>query len=406
MHTNANRHGAAVARRTAKNGVTTFSIKYLDAAGEQTWERLGTDREGWTDRKAKSELEQRLVDVAREGLRRPSPITVADLAWQWIETYPTTKTLKKSTREGYKSIVKNHIVPKLGHLRIAELDVAVLDRYVAEHLAEHGEDSAGSVNRHLNVINPIVKMARKRKLLRDNPVELVDRPREPRRKWRILSPAEIARVQTAFDGLLADEEDEDERVWIDQAHAVFTVVYGLGLRRGELLGLRWRHVRLADPEGPTLRVEETWVAGQVDTPKSEASTRTLALGRVVAEAIFEQRARTAYASDDDRVFCNPQTGGPLDHKRYADTFRAALAKAKIEGRIRPFHDGRHTSITNGAAAGVGPGALQARAGHSDMSTTQRYIDLAGVLFRDEAAAAEARMFGGSPSASDMGRTNG
>jgi integrase len=48
---------------------------------------------------------------------------------------------------------------------------------------------------------------------------------------------------------------------------------------------------------------------------------------------------------------------------------------------------------NAAAAGVGPGALQARAGHSDLSTTQRYIDLAGVLFRDEADAAEACMFG-------------
>jgi integrase len=85
--------------------------------------------------------------------------------------------------------------------------------------------------------------------------------------------------------------------------------------------------------------------------------------------------------------------GPADLCRYADTFHAALALAKVEGYVRPFHDGRHTSITSSAAAGVGPGALQARAGHSDLSTTQRYIDLAGVLFRDEAEAAEARMFG-------------
>jgi len=113
----------------------------------------------------------------------------------------------------------------------------------------------------------------------------------------------------------------------------------------------------------------------------------------VAEALFEQRAATRYEVDEDRVFVHPQTGGPLDHKRYADTFRAALAIAKVEGEVRPFHDGRHTSITNAAAAGVGPGALQARAGHSDLSTTQRYIDLAGVLFRDEADVAEARMFG-------------
>jgi integrase/recombinase XerD len=135
------------------------------------------------------------------------------------------------------------------------------------------------------------------------------------------------------------------------------------------------------------------VRDRVDTPKSRASTRTIAVGRVVAEALFEHRARSTYDTDDDRVFCHLDTGGPFDHKRYADTFRAALKLAEVDGAVRPFHDGRHTAITNAAAAGVAPGALQARAGHSDLGTTQRYIDLAGVLFRDEAEAAEARMFG-------------
>jgi hypothetical protein len=63
-----------------------------------------------------------------------------------------------------------------------------------------------------------------------------------------------------------------------------------------------------------------------------------------------------------------------------------------------------------AAAGVSPGALQARAGHADLGTTQRYIDLAGVRFREEAELAEARMFGsGSIAAAaetEMGSTDG
>jgi integrase len=293
--------------------------------------------------------------------------------------YPTTKTLKRSTTSSYTSIVQNYVVPLLGHLRIDELDVAVLDRYVAERLAAGA--APATVNRHLNVLSLIVRSACKRRLLRENPVELVDRPREVRRPWRILTPAEVGRVQTAF-ALLADEaSDEEERAFIRQSSVVFLVVYGLGLRRGEVLGLWWRHV------------EETFVRNWTDTPKSTASTRTVAVGRVVADALFEHRAGSAYDADDDRVFCHPATGGPLDHKGYADTFREALRRAGIDDEVRPFHDGRHTSITNAAAAGVAPGALQARAGHSDLSTTQRYIDLAGVLFRDEAEAAEARMFG-------------
>jgi integrase len=92
------------------------------------------------------------------------------------------------------------------------------------------------------------------------------------------------------------------------------------------------------------------------------------------------------------VFCS-QSGGPIDPARYAATLRLALAKAKIDKPMRPFHDGRHTSITNAAAAGVGPAALMARAGHSDFKTTQGYIDLAGETFRDEAELADDRLFG-------------
>jgi len=108
----------------------------------------------------------------------------------------------------------------------------------------------------------------------------------------------------------------------------------------------------------------------------------------------------ALASTPTRTACSAtwRRAGPLDHKGYTEIFRAALVKAEITDEVRPFHDGRHTSITNAAAAGVAPDALQARAGYADLGTTQRYIDLAGVLFRDEAEAAEARMFG--PSSTD------
>jgi integrase len=94
------------------------------------------------------------------------------------------------------------------------------------------------------------------------------------------------------------------------------------------------------------------------------------------------------------VFCSPDRGTPLNPKAYAETFRAALKKAEVEGYVRPFHVGRHSSITNAAAAGTSPAALMARAGHSDFATTQLYIDLAGETFRDEAELLERRLWGG------------
>jgi integrase len=167
-----------------------------------------------------------------------------------------------------------------------------------------------------------------------------------------------------------------------RARVVFLTVVSAGLRRGEILGLRWKDVALADPAGATLRVRETFVRGHVDTPKSEKSERTLALGKRLASELFDHRARTAFVGDDEHVFVS-QTGGPLDPGRYAATLRLALAKAKVDRPMRPFHDGRHTSITNAAAAGTSSAALQARAGHASFSTTQAYCRR-GLLGRNAA----------------------
>src|SRR5207244_1651124 len=120
-----------------------------------------------------------------------------------------------------------------------------------------------------------------------------------------------------------------------------------------------------------------------------------ALGPRLAGELFEQRGRTAFDGDDERVFPNPRTGNPFDVGRYSELLRSALKRARVEGNVRPCHDLRHSSITNAAAAGTPPEALMARAGHSDYATTRRYIDLAGERFREEADRLERRLWGGS-----------
>ena len=164
------RHGAKVITRTAKNGRTTFSIRYLTLQARSVWERLGTDQDGWSDRKARAQLDQRLVDVRRDGHRGPSKTTFADVARAWVETYPTTKGLKRTTTASYTTIVEKYLVPHLGRLTLDRLDVGELDRYVAARLK--AGLSAASVNRQLNVISLIVRSARKQGLLRANPVDL------------------------------------------------------------------------------------------------------------------------------------------------------------------------------------------------------------------------------------------
>jgi integrase len=170
---------------------------------------------------------------------------------------------------------------------------------------------------------------------------------------------------------------------------------GIGVRRGEAAGLRWRSVLLMDPEGPIVRIEEAWVRHRRTTPKSRAGRRTISLGSRLANELWDHRRWSAFSEDDEYVFPNPRTGRPLDENRYAELVKIARCQAGIEEYVRPSHDLRHSSITNAAAVGVAPEALMSRSGHSSYATTRRYIDLAGVRFRDEADRIENRLWGES-----------
>ena len=195
---------------------------------------------------------------------------------------------------------------------------------------------------------------------------------------------------------LVDLETEDPRVVLQRAAQ--PVAGGIV---GELVGDPLHELAAdGDPgEGDAGRWTVRLVSGDgallssMVVTGSAVDCEPTTIGPKVAEALFDHRGRTSYAGDDEFVCCRPDKGTVLDHKRYAKTFGAALAKAEITDRVRPFHDGRHSAITHEAAAGSAPAAIQARAGHADFSTTQRYINLAGVVFRDEAERAEARILG-------------
>lgn len=163
------------------------------------------------------------------------------------------------------------------------------------------------------------------------------------------------------------------------------------LRRGELIGLRWSAVNLLESK---IEVRETHVRGRFTTPKSKASRRIVELGPRTLAVVEEQWRRTAYRADDDLVFGHPTKGTPVDTSRLAKRYlKRALARAGVDKPFRPFHDLRHTSLTHAAAAGNPQIYVQARAGHSQGSITERYMHAAQVLFPGAAEKSEARMFG-------------
>src|SRR5436309_685838 len=132
-----NRGGKVMARSSGtiieypgKRG-KTFRIKFVDASGKRVSETLGSEKDGWTRKKAEQALNERLTDVRREGYRRPERITFETLAEEWIDNYPETKGLKRSTTKGYKIIVER-LVAAFGRLQLHELDAARIEKTVAE----------------------------------------------------------------------------------------------------------------------------------------------------------------------------------------------------------------------------------------------------------------------------------
>ena len=354
--------GAAVVRYDGARGVT-WRVKYTDADGKQVMETLGREADGWTQKKAEAELRERLVRVERKGYRRPKPLTFAEWADTWFEQAQNRRDWAPSTVKIRRRRLRR-LKAFFGPTRLGDVKPRHVAAYIAETL---GEYAPASVVADVDVLHDIYKVAKREELVDSNPVEGAERPKIPRNRWRILEPVEVARVAKSF----ADS----------QARTAFLVLVLTGVRRSELQALRWRDVDLI--EG-VLRVRDS---------KTEEGRRAIALPASLAEELWQHRRRTPFQGDGERVFCNPKTGGRYRSETFAEEFRAALATAGVDGYVRPFHDLRHTAITNDAAVGSSPIAVMAKAGHASMATTKRYLHLAGVVFRDEAEALERRMLG-------------
>jgi integrase len=144
-----------------------------------------------------------------------------------------------------------------------------------------------------------------------------------------------------------------------------------GLRRGELLALRWRDV---DWAASLIRVRRNYTRGEFGTPKSRRSSRAVPLADTVASELERHFQRSAFTGDDDLVLAHPLLGTVLDASKLRKRFQGAARRAQL--RPVRFHDLRHTFGTRMAAAGAPLRAIQEWMGHRDSRATSLYADYA------------------------------
>ncbi len=319
--------------------------------GRQKWEAVGRNKKA---------AEKRLVGVLAQlhagTFREPTKIFFRDFAERWLVQY-VEGAVKPSTLRTYRWLLSKHLVPAFGSSKLTDLTAEHVQRFTAEKLKSGL--SPKTVRHLLVVLKHMLKHAKKWGYLRYNPADDVEAPRVESREMDALTPEELRRLFQAAD---------------EPYRTLFLCAALTGMRRGELLGLRWGDV---DWHQGRIYVHQTLFkrtrqeAGQgtpwlFQTPKSRASRRAIVMSPALKEALEFHRL-TCPASPHDLVFCK-SNGAPMDAELMVRReFQPALTRAGLR-HIR-FHDLRHTYASLLIAQGAHVRFIQDQLGHSSVTTS-------------------------------------
>jgi integrase len=303
-------------------------------------------------------------------------LTVRDFIERWLATIEST--VRPSTHRRYQDLMRLHVLPAVGGIRLAKLSPADLQRLYADRLACGLGPTSVS---HLHfVLHRALHQAMRWELVPRNVSEMVDPPRRKTPEAKTWDAKQVAAV------LAVAENTPLAAVW---RLALLT-----GMRRGELLGLKWDDI---DLDKKTLAVRRTLSRGKGGTwelgqPKTTSGRRSISLPDSCVVTLRKHRA-TQNAErlrlgplweDQGFVFTN-HTGGPLHVNSLVYQYEKLITTAGVP-RIR-FHDLRHTSATLLLAQDIHPKIVQERLGHADIGMTlNRYSHVTPSMQREAADA--------------------
>jgi len=287
-------------------------------------------------------------------LRSPDKTTVRDWSVDWLAH--AQGSVKASTHQGYSSDVRRYVLPHIGAVRLDKLSA----REVQVMLTELGKLHRPRIVQWARALtNMMMNHALRLGVLTRNPVELTKGPKMPRQKMRFWQPDEARAFLKHVEG--------------HRLEALFYLALVTGMRKSELLGLRW-----ADLERETLSVRQTVTlvnnVAIFGPPKTDGSARTLlitpdVLAQLAARRIAFEAERSLAGADwqeHDLVF-GQSTGAAmlpwsLDY-HWTEQRRTSGVKP-----IR-FHDLRHTYATLAIAQGLDIRLVADRLGHAHPSIT-------------------------------------
>jgi integrase len=368
-----------------KRGANSWQLIYELPRDVDGRRKQGRQTVHGTKRDADAKLREILTSLDQGGYISPTKETLGAFLERWLATYAATNT-RERTMKDYRGIVSRYLKPSLGTIEVTALRPEHVQGLYAS-MRERGLAAMTILHTH-RLLKESLSHAVKWQLINRNVCDAVDAPRPQRKEMMALAEDDVTRLFRASEGT--------------EFHPVFHVALHTGMRRSEVLALKWENIDL-----------EHWVIqvasglhringkGIMLTPtKNRSSRRTVAISEGVANLLRQVQGEQLLLQIEiggewnsaGFVFTDP-SGAPLDPDRVTRAFMRISKSAGLTG-LR-LHDLRHTHATLMLKAGVPAKVVSERLGHASISTT---IDIYSHVLpgmQEDAVAKFSRLLGDS-----------
>lgn len=330
----------------------------------------GIDREGNrvrkyrtfdTKRDATRAFNEHKVKMDKGTQIMPSEYTFAQWLDYWYKDIILPQ-IEETTAYGYRGMIENYLKPQLGEIRLQKLTARDIQQYYT-WLMDEKELSPNTVIKHHNLLTNTLNAAERQEYITKNPMRAVSPPKKRQREAKFYTPEQLGTLL-------------DKAVGTRLELPVYICAY-LGLRRGELCGLRWSDV---DLEHQTITIENTRTqAGKKEIEKGTktvSSTRTLYLPDTLCDMLkaakeHQQACRAEYknAYDDNDYVVVMEDGRPFRPNYLSELFSKFLVDNDLPKIV--LHELRHTFASLSNQAGIPAYNIGKALGHSTPATTQK-----------------------------------
>jgi integrase len=281
------------------------------------------------------------------------PTTVADYIKRFLAH--TKGRARGTTHRSYEQVMRLHISPYIGAIRIKELaDSDIRSMYAT---LERSKVSRSMAARCHTVLRACLNLALEEKVIEKSPLSTIRRA-APRYKRAAVQPLTADQVRK----LLATARGH-------RLEAMLHVALDAGLREGEIIALRWTDVDLTAREIFVRRSAQE-IDGEItfQAPKTDSGRRRIAISKVTTEALKRRQRLAAKEPKSELVFPD-QRGGPQRKSNFIRRVWSVIREGAGLPTSVTFHTLRHTSASLLLVAGINPKIVQERLGHSSVRLT-------------------------------------